>query len=127
MTLVSMPVVFPAEEIGAGARWTVDSRVTGDNNLLQTATYTVKKMEEDSVELGVEVAQRPSLGALDFEGGTLDVLSSTSESSGTVTVDLGAPLPRSGDVQVSTMVVYGTAESPNSVVQTLQTGLTWAE
>src|SRR5699024_12440796 len=38
--LTSMPIVFPEEEIGEGAIWTLDSRTSGESTLLQTTTYT---------------------------------------------------------------------------------------
>ena len=68
MKLTALPVVFPTEEVGKGASWSVDSRVTGESTLLQTTRYTVDSIDGDRVKLNVEVEQRPSLGALSFEG-----------------------------------------------------------
>ena len=136
-TLVSLPVVFPDEEIGAGATWTVESRVVGGSPLLQTVTYTVDALTDTGAQLSVDVDQRPSLGALSLDAatqpsdapstasaGTLDVRSSDSQASGKLTVDLSQPLPVAGDVDVMTRVVYGQdgGEQP-AVVQTTKTGL----
>lgn len=115
MDLVSLPVVFPDEEIGEGASWTVESRVAGDNSLLQTVTFTLQSRNDNVVDLGVEVSQRPSLGALSLEGAEdgdksgeteLTVESSSTASSGALTVDLSKPLPTSGEVTYTTRVVY---------------------
>ena len=136
-TLVSLPVVFPDEEIGAGATWTVESRVAGGSPLLQTVTYTVDALTDTGAQLSVDVDQRPSLGALSLDAATqpsdapstasastLDVRSSDSQASGKLTVDLSQPLPVAGDVDVMTRVVYGQdgGEQP-AVVQTTKTGL----
>lgn len=130
--LISLPVVFPEEEIGEGAKWTVDSRVTGEATLLQTATYTVQKLDDAAVQLNVDIDQRPSLGALSFgaeaegtelEGKELEVQSSKSDSTGTLEVDLNKPLPISGNVEVTTKVVYGTDDSELRVVQSSATGI----
>jgi hypothetical protein len=53
-----------------------------------------------------------------LEGQHLEVLESTTESRGELTVDLTKPLPTAGDVQYTTTVVYGSNESEARVVQT---------
>ena len=123
--LTALPIVFPGKAVGAGASWTVESRVTGQSSLLQTATYTIKELEGDTVVLDVQIDQRPSQGALSLEGAgeglegqNLEVLESTTESRGELTVDLTKPLPTAGDVQYTTTVVYGSHESEARVVQT---------
>ncbi|APT87170.1 MULTISPECIES: hypothetical protein [Corynebacterium] len=133
--LSSFPVVFPTEEIGEGARWTVDSRVAGESTLLQTTTYTLNSLEGDKAQLGVSVQQRPSLGALSFEGtaqGTeladkeLKVLDSHTESTGELSIDLTQPLPVEGSVAFDTKVIYGTDDSDLRVVQSTNTALDFA-
>lgn len=136
MKLTALPIVFPEEEVGTGATWTVDSRVTGESTLLQTTRYKVESIDGDRITLSVEVEQRPTLGALSFEGqaeGTeledkeLDVLDSSTNSSGSITVDLTKPLPVDGDVSFDTKVTYGTADSDLRVVQSSLTELAFSE
>lgn len=123
--VLSLPVVFPAEPVGPGAVWSVDSRVTGDANLLQTTTYTLRAFDGDRAELDVAITQRPALGALPLEGqpgvegeaGTLDVLNSNTTSSGSLTVELNNPLPTAGQVDYTTRVVYGSEGSDVQVIQ----------
>ncbi|MCG7260767.1 DUF6263 family protein [Corynebacterium hesseae] len=133
-SLTSLPIVFPDEEIGSGAQWVVESRVTGESTLLQTTTYTLDKLDGDIATLNVEVEQRPSLGALSFDGADapeelrgkeLKVMDTTSTSKGTVTVDLTKPLPTAGDVSVTTAISYGADSSDLRVVQTSATDMTF--
>ena len=79
--LTSMPIVFPEEEIGEGAVWTLDSRTSGESTLLQTTTYTLEELTDTGAELSVDISQRPALGALTMEdGGEMEVLDSTTRS-----------------------------------------------
>lgn len=129
-SLTSLPIVFPEEAIGPGAEWTVESRVTGESTLLQTTTYTLDKLDGDVATLNVSVEQRPSLGALSFDGADapeelrnkeLKVLDTTTQSEGTVTVDLSKPLPTAGDVSITTVISYGAEGSDLRVLQTSAT------
>lgn len=127
MKILSLPVIFPEEEVGVGATWSVDTRVTGESTLLQTATYTITGIEGDRVDLDVDVQQRPALGALTMEDGeSLHVLNSNTTSEGSLTVDLGSPLPVDGRVSYTTRVVYGGADSDVRVVQDSTTSLAFS-
>ncbi|MDO4761420.1 MAG: hypothetical protein Q4A31_05835 [Corynebacterium sp.] len=120
LTLTGLPVVFPEAAVGVGASWTVESRVqAAAQTYLQTVTYTLKSFDADStsVVLGVDVAQRPSLGALDADGKQLKVVHTESATEGELKVDLGSPLPVSGKIATSTQVVYGEENSEVDVVQ----------
>lgn len=107
MHMVSLPVVFPDEPVGAGAQWSVDSRVTGQATMLQTTTYTVADFDGERVKLEVTVQQRPALGALELpDEGKLEVDNSNTSSRGELVVDLRSPLPVTGSVAATTRVVY---------------------
>ncbi|MEY8209628.1 hypothetical protein [Corynebacterium sp. MNWGS58] len=130
--LVSAPVIFPEEAVGVGARWSVDSRVTGESTMLQTTTFEITELADDTVELDISIEQRPALGALSLEGlagaegfadDTLNVTSSNTRSHGSLTVDLRKPLPVAGELDYTTRVVYGTDGSDASVVQDSSTRL----
>ncbi|GAB3694290.1 hypothetical protein [Corynebacterium nasicanis] len=127
MKVLSLPVIFPAEAVGVGATWSVDTRVTGESTLLQTATYTITGIAGDRVTLDVDVQQRPALGALTMEDGQpLNVLNSNTTSEGSLTVDLGHALPVDGRVSYTTRVVYGGADSDVRVVQDSTTSLSFS-
>ena len=120
--LTSMPIVFPEEEIGEGAVWTLDSRTSGESTLLQTTTYTLEELTDTGAELSVDISQRPALGALTMEdGGELEVLDSTTRSSGKLSIDFSQPLPIRGDIDIATRVTYGTEESEIRVLQSTNT------
>lgn len=120
--LTSMPIVFPDEEIGEGAVWTLDSRTSGDSTLLQTTTYTLENLTETGAELSLDISQRPALGALSMEdGGELEVMDTETRSSGNLTIDFSQPLPTSGNIDIATRVTYGTEESEIRVLQSTNT------
>lgn len=120
--LTSMPIVFPEEEIGEGAVWTLDSRTSGESTLLQTTTYTLEELTDTGAELSVDISQRPALGALTMEDrGELEVLDSTTRSSGNLSIDFSQPLPIRGDIDIATRVTYGTEESEIRVLQSTNT------
>lgn len=129
MKLLSLPVIFPEEAVGPGAVWSVDSRVTGEATLLQTATYTLNSLDGDKVELSVSVQQRPAQGALTMDSPegtgseTLDVMNTNTTSTGTLRLNLSSPLPHSGEVALNTRVVYGQQGSEVRVVQDTATRL----
>lgn len=124
----SLPVVFPVDEVGVGASWSVDSRVSGESALLQTATFTITGMRGDVVDLEVSLSQRPSLGAIDITQDTAGVTAdtpaqltvlnaNTTTSTGALSVDLNQPVPTSGEVSWTTRVVYGSEADDLRVVQ----------
>lgn len=132
LKLTALPIVLPSEPIGVGAKWTVDSRVTGDSTMLQSTTYTLTAWEGTTATLDVDIAQRPALGALSMEGrtsdeklaeSTLDVKDSATATSGTINIDTTKPLPTNGNVDLVTTVIYGTEGSATRVVQNFRTGL----
>ncbi|PRQ11165.1 hypothetical protein C1Y63_07895 [Corynebacterium sp. 13CS0277] len=123
MAQLATPVVFPAEPIGVGAVWELDSRVPGSNALLQHTTLTLTALEGDRAEVDVTLTQRPTQSALDLGSvgreGELKVLSSETLSRGSLTVDLSQPLPTSGSIEAITRVIYGedTPDATQRVVQ----------
>ena len=124
--LASLPVIFPEEEIGEGARWTVESRVAGETAVIQTTTYTLDSFKDGVAQLSLDIEQRPTVGALAMEEEELEVLDTKSESSGQLTVNVNEPLPNDGHLEVTTQVIYGTEGDDLRVVQSTQTRLEFA-
>ncbi|WP_167382183.1 hypothetical protein [Corynebacterium suranareeae] len=134
LTYTSLPIVFPAEDLGVGARWSVDSRVTGESTLLQTVTYTLNSIEGSTVNLDVEVSQRPSMGALEItddetsdSAEQLTVLNSNTTSVGNLVVDLKQPLPTAGQVSWTTRVIYGGSNEQVRVVQDTTSSISFGD
>src|SRR5699024_285058 len=123
--LSSLPIVFPDEEIGEGAVWTVESRTSGDSTLLQTTTFTLDDLTETGAELSMDISQRPALGALAMEdGGELEVMDTETRSTGNLSVDFSQPLPTNADIDIATRVSYGTEQSHLRVLQSTNTRMT---
>ena len=120
--MTDVPVVFPEEDLGTGARWTVSGQVEDPMlgvSMRQGVTFTLLSREGSRIELGVEVERTPSVQKM--AGSDLNVVDSSSDSDGNVTVDLRRPVPVSGMIDTTTSVTYGQAESPVTVVQTSRT------
>ncbi|AWB81587.1 hypothetical protein C3B44_03770 [Corynebacterium yudongzhengii] len=124
MKMLSLPVIFPSEPVGPGAQWEVNTRVAGDASLLRTITYRLEEIGENTVELSVDVAERPTLGALSLEGAPgaedleeteLTLENSDTAARGNLTVDLSSALPVDGQVDITTRVIYSGADQ--AVVQ----------
>ncbi|CAB0974882.1 hypothetical protein FRC0485_01597 [Corynebacterium diphtheriae] len=123
MKMVNIPIIFPEEPIGPSARWTVDSRVTGEATMLQTTTFTLTSIKGNNVELDVSITQRPALGAIEAQGTTLHVLNANTTSNGNLRVDLSQPLPTEGTLRYTTRVIYGEREKDVRVVQDSTTSI----
>lgn len=121
--MVDIPIVFPTEDLGAGARWTVTGQVDDNVSMRQAVTYTLLSREDSRVELDVEIERTPSVRQL--PGTDLQVMDSSSESDGNITVDLRRPVPVSGMIETTTEVTYGEAESDVSVIQTSRNRSSW--
>lgn len=119
MQLLSLPVAFPDEAVGPGARWTVDNRVTGNGSMLQTTTYTLLSRVGNRLELKVEVAQRPSQTVITdpTNNQSLSVEHVDTQSEGLLSVDLTAPLPVAGKLTFANRIIYGAAGSDVKIAQ----------
>ncbi|MEJ6548667.1 DUF6263 family protein [Corynebacterium sp. USCH3] len=121
--MADIPVVFPTDDLGTGATWTVTGQVDDTVSMRQAVTYTLVAREGSRIELDVEVERTPSVRQL--PGTNLQVMDSESESSGNITVDLRRPVPVSGMIETSTSVTYGETDSPVTVVQVSRTKSSW--
>lgn len=120
--------VFPTEEVGEGATWTVTSRTTGETNMKRTSTYTVDTIDGDMVTLSLEIADEPTQKELDLEGAeklTAEEWTTTSEA--TITVDLTKPIPVGGQNAATTRIVYSGPNPDFKVVQDVTTATTYGE
>lgn len=118
LALVTQNVVFPTEPIGKGGVWKVENRVAGDNSTVRTTTYTVESIADSSVDLTVDVDERPTEQSLTLDDGQeIDVESSSTTSEGHLTVDLAHPLPVAGEVEATTRLVYSGGKQTTRVMQ----------
>ncbi|WP_303163704.1 DUF6263 family protein [Corynebacterium sp.] len=127
--LHSMPIIFPTEDIGTDATWTVESKVEGQTQMTQKVTYTLLNRTGDIVNLKVDVKQVPTVTELDTGGDSpLKVIESTTEMlSDRVTVDLTKPLPVKGNIDYVTAVTYGDGTSDVRITQQTHRGVQFKE
>lgn len=124
--MTDLPLVFPEDAVGEGARWTVTGQVSDSGSgvaMRQKVTYTLTGRSGSQVSLDVDIERTPTVKQM--AGTDLQVMDSTSESSGSLTLDLRRPLPLNGSVKTSTVVTYGQPDSPVTVVQESRTTSTW--
>ena len=113
-------VVFPAEAIGAGARWTVTRLIDDAVAPSRVVTYEIVELDGDIATVKTSTtAPDPAdtLTAPAPDGATevtLDVETYEVSGSGELTVDLRAALPVDGKTESSTRAVYTDPETGKS-------------
>ena len=125
LELLSWQVIFPEEPVGVGGSWKVEQRGIGASDLLRTTTYTLESAQDTTLELQVDVQERPLKRSITIDnevagalnGTTLRVVSNTTHSEGTLKVDLHSPLPVGGSVLTATRLVYGSDDADTRVAQ----------
>ncbi|WSV86595.1 hypothetical protein OHA42_15895 [Nocardia sp. NBC_01009] len=122
-------IAFPDQPVGEGAVWTVRQEVTGGVALDQVTTATLTKREGDRLTIELEVTQQPqtSVWMMPNNAGTLDIQDYVMQGTGTITVDLGLPLPVSGCITVGGHQAYRDARSASMLQQTINTQVSWTE
>ncbi|MFC8046937.1 hypothetical protein [Nocardia sp. NPDC057353] len=122
-------VAFPDEPVGVGAMWTVRQEVTGGVLLDQVTTATLTERTGDRLTLQLDVSQTPksAVWSLPNDAGTLQIEDYQMTGSGTITVDLGLPLPVAGSITVGGHQAYRDARSDSVLQQTINTQVSWAE
>lgn len=122
-------VTFPDEPVGVGATWTVRQEVTGGVQLDQVTTATLTERDGDRLTLHLDVLQTPKSTAwsLPNDAGTLDIEDYEMTGSGTITVDLGLPLPVAGSITVGGHQAYRDGRSASMLQQTINTQVSWGE
>ncbi|MFI6778303.1 hypothetical protein [Nocardia sp. NPDC050412] len=122
-------ITFPDQPVGEGAVWTVRQEVDGGVALDQVTTATLTKREGDRLTIELEVTQKPKsqVWPLPNNAGTLDIKDYVMQGSGTITVDLGLPLPVAGSITVGGHQAYRDPRSASLLQQTINTQVTWNE
>ncbi|MCB9549944.1 MAG: hypothetical protein H6706_29400 [Myxococcales bacterium] len=102
-----MSAPLPNEAVGVGGKWKVDQTLEQNGmKVNQTATYTVKSIDGDKVNLGVEVAMEAPAQEVKApgmpEGAKMHLESLTGKGTGNTTQNLTQLLPQLAEVQVDT-------------------------
>ncbi|WP_433591021.1 hypothetical protein [Nocardia sp. CA-145437] len=124
---VYQSIAFPTEAVGVGAVWTVRQQVSGSVPLEQvtTCTLTAREGNELTIELNVVQSPKSAVWHLPNEAGQLEIVDYLMHGTGTITVDLGLPLPVSGQVEVGGNQTYRDPRSAVTLRQTLRTEVQW--
>ncbi|CRY77291.1 hypothetical protein SAMN05421776_1104 [Nocardia farcinica] len=122
-------IMFPDEPVGEGAVWRVHQKVTGGVTLDQVTTATLTRREGDRLTIELAVTQTPKSTSwtLPNDAGTLDIEDYVMEGNGTITVDLGLPLPVAGSITVGGHQSYRDPRSVSLLRQSITTQVSWAE
>lgn len=89
----NLSVLFPAEEVGVGARWRADSTITiGGITFDMTSTFELTALTDDGYTVGVSVRQEPRPGTV--TGG--EVIDGSTTATGTSVGRDGLVLPLRG-------------------------------
>lgn len=113
--------VFPAEEVGAGASWTVTSVLDVDAATVdQTATYTLQSVDGDDYVVGVTVTREYRTGPV--EG--VEVIQGGGTVSGRLEGSLDGVLPRAARADATTAVTYLVDGTATEVTTTIAARLT---
>ncbi|WP_309234876.1 hypothetical protein [Nocardia sp. XZ_19_385] len=122
-------IMFPDEAVGEGAVWTVHQEVDGGVTLDQVTTATLTHREGNRLTIDLNVTQIPKskVWSLPNNAGTLDIQDYVMQGQGTITVDLGLPLPVSGTITVGGHQAYRDPTSQSNLQQTINTQVSWTE
>lgn len=124
---VYQSIAFPVDQVGVGAVWTVHQQVTSGVPLDQVTTATLTKREGDLLTIQLDVTQTPKakVWSLPSNAGSLDIVDYAMHGTGTITVDLGLPLPVSGSVTVAGRQSYRDPHSEILLHQNISTQVQW--
>ncbi|MFC0453506.1 hypothetical protein [Rhodococcus jostii] len=120
-------VPFPAEPVGVGAQWTIHQQVMSGIALDQTTVATLTARDGNRLTVDYTIDQKPKspVWELPGEAGTLNVDQYVMQGSGTMTVDLGLPLPVDGNVTVGGDQQYSDPDGATRLHQTTSNSVRW--
>ncbi|MFI5781527.1 hypothetical protein [Nocardia sp. NPDC051570] len=126
---VYQSITLPNEPVGEGAVWTVRQQVSGGLQLDQVTTATLTSREGNllTIELNVRQTPRSSVWKLPNNAGSLDIMDYLMQGNGTITVDLGLPLPVSGSVTIGGRQAYRDPHTNVALRQNISTQVQWGQ
>lgn len=127
---VQHALAFPTEPVGEGAVWTVHQQVAGElqpSEVDQVTTATLTSRVGNLATIALDITQTPKSSAwsLPNNAGSLDIIDYAMHGTGTVTVDLGLPLPVAGSVSIGGRLSYLEPRSSVILRQNLSTRMQW--
>lgn len=122
-------VSFPEDDIGVGAAWTIRQQVMSGIALDQITTATLTARDGNLLTVDLQMTQTPqsSVWELPNNAGSLHVDSYVLQGSGTITVDLGLPLPVAGTLTVGGDQAYSDPAGTSRLRQSMTYRVQWSE
>ncbi|WP_238846092.1 hypothetical protein [Nocardia terpenica] len=122
-------IAFPADALGEGAVWTVRQQVSDDVPLDQVTTATLTNRDGNLLTIDLNVTQTPKskVWKMPSNADALDIVDYVMHGAGTITVDLGMPLPVSGTVTIGGHKSYRDPHSGVLLRQSQRTRVQWGE
>ncbi|WP_319942588.1 hypothetical protein [Nocardia aurantia] len=126
---VYQSIAFPPDPVGEGAIWKVRQRVSSGFPLVQVTTATLTRRDGNLLTIQLDVTQKPTstVWNLPNSAGSLDIVDYLMHGAGTITVDLGLPLPVSGSVRVGGRQVYRDPRTSVALCQDISTQVQWGD
>lgn len=120
-------VSFPEEEIGVGGVWEIHQQVMSGMALDQVATASLLERDGDLLTVHLRITQTPreATWALPNGSGRLNIDRYEMTGEGTMTIDLGRPLPIAGDLTVGGEQAYSDPAGTTRLAQTLVDRVRW--
>lgn len=120
-------VSFPDVPIGVGAVWEIHQQVMSGMALDQVATASLLERDGDRLTVQLRITQTPreSTWALPNGSGQLNIDRYEMTGEGTMTIDLGRPLPIAGDLTVGGEQAYSDPAGTTRLAQTLVDRVRW--
>ncbi|MGW4481615.1 hypothetical protein [Rhodococcus triatomae] len=121
-------IAFPDAEIGVGAVWTMQQQVMSGMALRQVTTATLREVAGNRLTVDVSITQEPEARVwhLPADAGTLNIDTFVMSGSGTLVVDLEAPLPVDGSVTVGGEQTYSDPNSTTRLRQATTNTVRWS-
>lgn len=122
-------VAFPDTEIGVGAVWTMQQQVMSGMALRQVTTVTLREWDGDRLTVDVSITQAPEsqVWSLPANAGTLNIDTFVMAGTGTLVLDLRAPLPVDGSVTVSGEQTYSDPNNTTRLRQATTNTVEWSQ
>lgn len=122
-------VVFPDAPIGPGAVWTIRQQVASGMSLSQVTTATLRERHGTRLTVDVSVDQSPDSPVWHLPGGSgaLSIDQFVMSGTGTLVVDLTAPLPIEGAVTVAGEQVYTDQANVTRLRQNTANSVRWQQ
>ena len=103
--LAQVAAPFPAEPVGVGARWKVESQVEHNGiNVTQVAVYILKSHHLGRAVMEFEVTQSAAEQKLKTPQGDATLKSMSSTGKGTTTISFSAPLPKKAATDATVLI-----------------------